>query len=165
MKEAPSPHPHPDQSASLPATIRDSCGLRVHLSLSCSLSLSFSLLQDVPPACVAQMGLRSFCSSPHERERPRWARHTSPHVCPAGASSVSSLQKTQVEDRAIAKGQVQVRLRSGATDQGLSILRRPARPQRPRGNTALPEWPAASLAREGWCPKPGNRAREAWEGT
>nr|CAI9690268.1 unnamed protein product [Rangifer tarandus platyrhynchus] len=60
----------------------------------------------------------------------------------------ASLQKTRVEDRATAKGQVQVRLRSGATGQGLSILRRPARPQRPRGNTALPEWPAVSLARE-----------------
>ena len=87
MKEAPSPRPHPDQSASLPATVRDSCGLRARLSLS------FSLLQDVPPTCVAQMGLCSFYSSPHKRERPRWARHTSPHVCPAGASSVCFFTK------------------------------------------------------------------------
>lgn len=103
------------------------------------LSLSFSLLQDVPPAFVAQMGLCSFCSSPHARERPGWARHTGPHICPAGASSLFLYKKMQAEDRAIAKGQLQVRLLSGATDQGLSVLQRPARPQRLRGNTALPQ--------------------------
>lgn len=49
MKEgSPSLRPHLDKSASVKATNRSNCGLR-----GASESVSFSLLQDVPPACVS----------------------------------------------------------------------------------------------------------------
>lgn len=43
--------------------------------------MGFSLLQDVPLACVSPSeGLSSSCSSPHEPERPLWALHTGPYL-------------------------------------------------------------------------------------
>lgn len=91
--------------------------------------MGFSLLQDVPPACVSP---QRDCPPPAPQV-PMSGRGHAGLSTPARVSQscwrfihLLLYKKTQAEDGAITKGPLLVRLLSRASDQGSFVLQRPA---------------------------------------